>query len=276
MKVLISCDHPVSSENAATWIRLLNFPSATEIHLMHVNEIYIGGKVPDFNFDLPISRLSPVYTNILTITRTGNEYNHFQAELSNQSYDLVVLGVRGTGRFILHRRMGLTVSKLMKSISIPFLVVRNVPDKLKKTLMCTGGESTSEYNIKLGARLLSYCGADIGILHVMSQVALSSHSSSRDLLDTAQTAIQRKTREGIHLAYAVEQVRLMGVKGNIQPILRHGLVLDQVNREILEGHYDLLVIGSHHVSDRKKVLEYLLEDIAGKILSEVNCSVLVT
>jgi nucleotide-binding universal stress UspA family protein len=109
----------------------------------------------------------------------------------------------------------------------------------------------------------------------MSQLALEVGSQADDLIDNAQTAIRRKTREGLHLAWAVDQVQNAGVITPVIPVLRHGLVLDQVVAELRDGKYDLLVIGSHHVSGRSRTLNAFLEYVASDLVSETSCSVLI-
>jgi nucleotide-binding universal stress UspA family protein len=109
----------------------------------------------------------------------------------------------------------------------------------------------------------------------MSQLALSTSAQSDDLIDSAQTAIKKKTWEGLHLTWAVDQIQQAGVTAPITPILRHGLVLDQVMAELREGKYDVLIIGSHHISGRSRMLEVLLEDVTSDLVSEAACSVLV-
>lgn len=141
--------------------------------------------------------------------------------------------------------------------------------------MCTSGEAPAVETIQKGGFLVSFSKAQIGVLHVMSQLALKATSQADDLLDTALTAIQRKTPEGLHLDRAINHIQQAGVTAPVIPILRHGLVLDQVTAELREGKYDLLVIGSHHVSGRSRLLEAFLEDVASELISEAPCSVLI-
>ena len=123
--------------------------------------------------------------------------------------------------------------------------------------------------------LLQGAKTEIGLLHVMSQVALKPESAPEDLFDTAKTAINRKTREGKHLQDAIQQLRTAGVSSPIVPQLRHGLVVEQVLAELGQGHYDLLVVGAHHQPGQNRWLEILLDDVADRLLNHAPCSVLV-
>jgi nucleotide-binding universal stress UspA family protein len=87
--------------------------------------------------------------------------------------------------------------------------------------------------------------------------------------------MEKKTSEGVHLREAVAILENSGARKPVLPILRHGLVLEQVTAELREGKYHLLVIGSHHVAGRSKLLEAFLEDVASELASEAPCSVLI-
>ena len=196
-------------------------------------------------------------------------------ETQDGSYDLVVTGDTGTSWGFSHRRIGSTASKLIRLVDIPLLLVRRNPDILEKVLVCTSGEVPAVETIQKGGSLVSFSKARVSVLHVMSQLALKADLQMDDLLNNAQTALLKKTREGLHLEEAVRQLQKAGVRPPILPILRHGLVLEQVTAELREGRYNLLVIGSHHVSGRSRLLEAFLEDVAGELVSEAPCSVLI-
>ena len=129
--------------------------------------------------------------------------------------------------------------------------------------------------IKRAGRLIASVDAHVRLLHVMSQVFFGPQSQPDDLLDTAETAISRETREGKHLKLAMERLEKAGVKGPITPSLRHGLVVDQVLTEIRGENCDLLVVGAHHQPGQNRWLEILLDDIADQLLNQAPCSVLV-
>lgn len=275
MKILVCYDGSPASEMAVKWVPLFGFPAQSEITLLWVREPAFRKQGKGLSLDVPQSILSQHFISLKTRIEDGSAAAVILAEVGRQPYDLLVMGEKGGGRSIIHHRLGSTLSKVLKVVETPLLVTRTLPPELKRVLICTSGEPPAQQNIRQGARLLSFTKVDVSILHVMSQVALKILPEVPELLDTAQSAIQRGTREGIHLLQAVELVRQMGIKGQIQPILRHGLVLEQIKQELKVGQYDLLMIGSHHVPGQKQWLEIFLEDLASEILAEANCSVLV-
>ena len=66
-----------------------------------------------------------------------------------------------------------------------------------------------------------------------------------------------------------------GISNPVLPALRHGLVVDEVLSETVEGHYDLLVIGGHFQEGRIHWIEFLLDDVSGQLLKKSPCSVMI-
>ena len=83
------------------------------------------------------------------------------------------------------------------------------------------------------------------------------------------------TREGLHFQEAIRTMRSIGVTSEITPRLRHGLGVDEILAELVEGGYDLLVIGAHRRPGLTRWLEIMLDDVADQLLSHAPCSVLV-
>jgi nucleotide-binding universal stress UspA family protein len=122
-------------------------------------------------------------------------------------------------------------------------------------------------------------GAELTVMHVMSQMALSAEAPLDQLSDTAEQAIARDTREGRHLARAIEIASAAGAGAAIRPKLRFGLVLDEITAEAREGDYDLVVIGGHMAPDAStgtgSLRAYLLEDVAEATVLALERPVLV-
>ena len=275
MRVLICTDGSPAAEAAASFVSRLSFPPDTVISLLGVSETD-GDQVHLITSFERIERtLDGARPGIQRKTGYGNAAENIQKETEENSYDLVALGERGHQRGFAGWKIGSTVNKLARTLTIPFLVARNVPLRLSKILLCTGAEAPSLETVRVGGRLISTARAEIILLHVMSQVAMRLDSPPDDLLDTAQSAIQRGTREGQHLKQALQLLSQVSVIGAVTPCLRHGLVVDEVLAELEEGQYELLVIGGHYHHGRSHWEEFLLEDVAGQLIHRAPCSVLI-
>ena len=165
--------------------------------------------------------------------------------------------------------------KLVKKIHKPLLLVRNKFDTLRKILVCSSGESVAQLTLGTAGKLLAQTRSEILLLHVMSQIALKQPGLEADLLDNAESAMDRKTKEGKHFTTAIRTLRKNGFTGDIYPKLRHGLVVDEVLDELKTEECDLMVIGSHHQAGRSKFIEFLLEDVTKILITETKASVLV-
>jgi nucleotide-binding universal stress UspA family protein len=118
----------------------------------------------------------------------------------------------------------------------------------------------------------------------MSQLALSPQATLEQLYDTAEEAIAQQTREGRQLARQMEVARshaqqAAGREAAVRARLRHGLVVDEVKAEAVQGDYDLVIIGGHQApatfegADRMRT--YLLEDVADQVIMALQRPVMV-
>jgi nucleotide-binding universal stress UspA family protein len=275
MRVLICTDGSPAAEQAANMIAQLHFPGDTQITLLGVSETEGDQPALSASFGRMEKILAGPYPDLEHKIRRGAPVEQILSEVGEKKYDLATVGARGRHRGLERLRAGSTTHKLARSLRIPILVCRNVPDHLRRILICTAAEAPSTDMLRIGGQLIAASAAEVGLLHVMSQLALRLDSPPDDLLDTAQSAIARRTREGLHLEHATQLLRQAGVDGSIQPRLRHGLVVDEVLAELQEGGYDLIVIGGHYQHHGSRWLELLLEDVTGQLLSRAGCSVLI-
>ncbi len=275
MNILICTDGSKEAEQAAKFISLMNFEKSTNITILSVLETDGNQTQLQESIDRIVNALDRERYLITTKIRRGESVEQILLETKENSYDLVAIGASGHHRGFLLINIGSTSQKLARKLETSFLVVRKVPEKINKVLICTAAEEPSLETLNTAAQMLKRLDAELAVLHVMSQVALKPDSPIQDLLDTAETAISRGTREGKHLQTAMQILKEYGITSKINPILRHGLVVDEVLEEIKEGNYDLLVVGAHHQPGRSKWLEMLLDDVTDQLLRDATCSVMV-
>jgi nucleotide-binding universal stress UspA family protein len=275
MRVLIYVGNKNYAEFVAREFNSLKFPKTTHCVLLHVRRK--NAKQPKYPDALKAmaALLSEYFTSIESKDVDGDVEKQILSEINSDHYNLLVLGNLKKKKGLFKRHLSSTIKKIISEVNVPILLVRRYKDNIAKVLICTAGEKISADTLKFGGRLVSYSQAQVWVLHVMSQLVLDINSPAEDLLDSAQSAIQKQTREGVHLAWAVEQIQKAGVTSQVIPVLRHGLVLDQVVAELREGKYDLLVIGSHQVSGRSHLLDMFLEDVTSELVSETGSSVLI-
>jgi nucleotide-binding universal stress UspA family protein len=201
--------------------------------------------------------------------RYGHAAEQILDEAAEWQADLIVLGragQRGLTRFI----MGATANRILQYARCPVLLHKGSQVTLKKILVCTAGGEPGLRNVDAAGQVAEYVQAEVTVLHVMSQVALSDKAYLPDLAASAEEMIERQTREGQHLQAAIDQLTARSVRG--VPKVRHGFVVDEILAELQEGHYDLLIVGAHSAHG---LTRWLLDDITADLLEETNLPVLV-
>lgn len=211
-------------------------------------------------------------------TRVGRAAEEIIAEAESGAYDLLVMGSRGR-RGLARLLFGSVASRLARYARVPALIVKGQRPAIRRVLACTGGDVRGERVARWGGQIARWLNAEITMLHVMSQMALSPQAKLDELSETAEQAMTRGTREGQHLARELELLREQGVAASAHSKLRHGLVLEEIVAEANEGDYDLVLIGAHEAPELPAgwgwLGGYLVDDVADKIISAVNRPVLV-
>jgi nucleotide-binding universal stress UspA family protein len=263
MRVLVCCKDPGKLDDLLQVVRRLNLPDDTRVTLLTVIERGQAEPV------IPVTARAQLHWPLEHKTRRGSVVEEILAEAVEGDARLVVSGWR-TQRTTL----GSTMQRLFRSCPVDLLLVRPAARQLTRALVCTGGEAPSLVTLRSAAEWLNREDLEVGVLHVMSQVAVSDSSPHQDLIDTAETAMARDTREGSHLQQALAVFREAGYRGRLIPLLRHGLVVDEVLAELRHGGHELLVIGSRNPRGRRRWSDLLLEDVGAKLASGAHCSVL--
>jgi nucleotide-binding universal stress UspA family protein len=207
------------------------------------------------------------------------------AEIQAELPDLVVVGSRGL-RGWMRVAFGSRAGRLARYSPVPVLIVKGTPrPAIRRVLACTGGAAAGERVARWGGRLAGWTGAELAVLHVMSQLALTPRAPQRPLEESAEEAISERTREGEHLARELAVARAAAGAGPgaaplvVRPKLRHGLVVDEVVAETRALDYDLVVVGGHQAPDSSAGLDqvraHLLEDVADEIVGALERPVLV-
>lgn len=203
--------------------------------------------------------------------RKGHPAEEILKEAEAGSYDLVVLGARGR-RGITRFLMGSTAERIARHSELPVLIVRGWLPKIEKVLICTAAGEPGLAAVETGGKLASLVGAEVTVLHVMSQVP-ATYLSTRGLEDLegrADELMAHGSREGLHLRQALALLGDMGVEARAR--VRHGLVVDEIMDEACGQPYDMVVIGTHVAAGW---MRFLLEDVTRQLISCIDRAILV-
>jgi len=165
---------------------------------------------------------------------------------------------------------GSVVERVVRDAPCPVLVGRQTSHTLRRILVCTAGGEQGLRDVRFGAKVAASAGAEVTVLHVMSQVALRPDADVAALGATADELVARGTPEGRHLAAARDLLAAAGVPGALK--LRHGLVLDEIDAEVRQGGYDLVVVGASLARGFRRLL---LDDVTSEVMNALDTAVLV-
>ena len=275
MRILMCTDGSPLAENALNFAAPLTRAARAEVTLLGV----AASADAETRVRAAFDRARPLFsTPPEEKIRLGRAVEEILAEAQSGAYDLLVFGSRGR-RGLARLLYGSVASRLARYARAPVLIVKGQRPAIRRVLACTGGGAPGERVARWGGRVAHWMGAEVTILHVMSQLPLSTDANLADLRETAEQAIASGTREGQHLARELELMREQGVAEVVRPKLRHGLVLDEIIAEANEGDYDLVAIGAHQAPELPAgwgwLRDYVFDDVADQIISAVNRPVLV-
>ncbi len=264
MDILLCIDGSSTSLQSADLIAKLNFPLSSKIIALGVS----GGRSDLEKINLSMDILSNKFAGKYSITRkirSGIPSTEILAEAVETTYDLVAVGGGGGQLGLLQPKLGSTASQLARRLHTHFMVARNVPEKIKKILVCAGAEAGVSETMSLGGAWIANSKATIVVLHVVPEVKATNNTPPG----------QDKTSTDLVLGSASRELRQAGIKNEIIPHQRHGLVVEEALLELAEGEYDLLVIGAHYQPGHDLWKGTLWDDVTDQLLNRSNCSVLI-
>jgi nucleotide-binding universal stress UspA family protein len=180
--------------------------------------------------------------------------------------DLVVVGRLGSADRL---TSGLIAHLLVKRTPASVLVARGKGQAVRKVLVCTEGARHGLVNFERAVEIARAFDADLRVLHVRSQMALTQQRQP-DLEEETRTFLAGPSPEAAHLRELEARIASEGLRGGVE--VRHGLVVDEILDALHEGGHDLLVLGAHEVKGEGGLL---YEDLAGNILRSSHVSTLV-
>ena len=199
------------------------------------------------------------------VSKSGAPVPEILGHEEKTDYDLVVIGAG-----LPSSGMPAKTYELARQIGPPVLLVVGERTGLKKMLICTGGRGYIENVIQQAAEIARATGATITLLHVLAQPPLMYADLIAREEDVA-AMLSSDSELGRNLRQQKELIE--GLGATVEVLLRHGIVADEVIREVRRGDYDLIVVGSS--IDRGPLYRYMLGDVTQEIVNRAPCPVLV-
>jgi nucleotide-binding universal stress UspA family protein len=270
MRWLISTDGTPRAHAAAKFAASLIKPGDEVVLLGVLNRTRAG----EHELLKSVDALSEIlnYTVTRKIIREGSIISAIEDVAGREPFNIALYASRGR-RGISKLLLGSVAARLAHEMPCSVLIVRKPPETLKKILISTTLSEGHDLPIEKGIMLAKIAGAEVTVLHVMSQIALDDGFYVGQLRLTAEEAITQQTREGMGFKRILESADRQGV--NAQVRIRYGLVEDEIVKEVVDGNYDLLVLGAHTTPEERRWEELLLEDVTNTVLLDTRCPVLI-
>ena len=268
MKILICSD---SSEQAESAVRLgaaIAGGCQAEVTLLGIIELPAESKTVTDSLARGLAILQDKKVRTESITRTGKAIEEIIKRTQEAVYDLVVVGAvrkQSRGAFWMSSKS----YKIIKEVTPPVMVVAGKSSSLKHILICSGGKRYIENAVRFTGEIARGVGSQVSILHVLPETpAIYAHLPR--MMDDLDELLRSKSELGTNLREANETLEALQVGAEVR--LRRGAVLEQILREVHEGDYDLVVVGS---TIAHGLTSYALGDVTREVVNRTSKAVLV-
>jgi nucleotide-binding universal stress UspA family protein len=269
MKILLCSDGTASSDNAARVAAVMIGKCKAAITLFGIAEQPQDEQPLRAALEKEAEVLRAAGLNVTLVVRAGDPIRQIVDLTGAEKFDLTIIGTRGQGPSGLYLRSRRTY-EAVKAVHSPVLVVIGDCEELKRFLVCTGGKRFIDDAVGLTGKLAACAGASVTLLHVMAEPP-ALYADLVELEEDVDQLIVSGSELGENLCLEKETLEKLGVPTEIR--VRHGLVLEQIFKELREGDHDLIVTGSSQATGPFR--HYIMGDLTRGILNRANCPVLV-
>lgn len=206
-----------------------------------------------------------------SLLRVGPPASVIIQECSVAAADLIIMGTRPWHNR-LRELLGSTSQAVLTRAQCPVIIARGDAPAPSSMLVCDSGAVTPRMVERLIHTLpfLFHPQMRITVLHVMSQMGAGPGVKGWELSADAEALVEAKTPEGELLLSDAQMLVETGVKPTVK--IRHGLVVEEIMSEAMEGEFDLVAIGAHQHGGWQ---ELLLDDLQKQIIACLDRPVLV-
>src|SRR5579859_6127813 len=269
MKILFCSDGSNQAENAMRFGALIAAACQAETSILGISERASQQDTVLQGLRKAQEILKEHNLNAELIIKAGRPVREIIKRTQETKYDLVVIGAVRKG-FRGPLWMSARVNKVIESVEPPVLVVIGVRSALHRILLCTGGTDQADATVQFTGEIARSVNASVNLLHVLAEPPAVYANLVRSEDDTNKV-LEANTRLGRSLRHQKKLLEKMSVPSEIR--LKHGLVMDELLKELQRTEYDLVVTGSSPSKDRLRM--YIMGNVTREILNRADLPVLV-
>lgn len=204
--------------------------------------------------DEEVHPLEAVFTEaVKTFTQAGVEY---QLEVQQgHAEEVIPRRVEGRNALVVVGPLGRPPLKrlvsrrsfhhFMEQVAAPILYVPATRLPLKKVLISLGGLGYAETVEMLALNLAAVSGAQVVLMTVVPPIDLD-YPAAREIRQNWEHLVDTDTPAGRALRRGLDKARETGVEASAK--VRRGNVVEEIMKELREGNYDLICMGSPYSS----------------------------
>ncbi len=203
------------------------------------------------------------------VTRHGDPVDEILEQVKNFAADLVIIGAeqkRAEGHF----RLSAKAYSIVSMLPVPVLLVRRVRLQLKRFLICSGGGSYIENAVRFTAELARSLGSTVTLLNVVAEPPAMHAGLVRREEDTDRL-LRSGSALGRNLLKEKKMLEEAGVSVEVR--VRHGIVIDQILKEMEQGDHDLVIVGSF--PEQHRMRQYVIGNLTREIVNRCERPILV-
>jgi len=271
VKLLIAIPSLTQAEKIIRFAEQIAAHAEKPIHLLLVMDDKQNYLISLAEEVIKLAREIMVNQEIITRLKIGETEKEIIQAAKEGDFDLLILGELPT-RYLSKMVHGVRTNKVAKAVICPLIVVKGKTRLIRRILLCDSGAGKSSLLSRYTAQLAKTLDGEeeIIVLHVMSQICAGPGVPDRDLLASVDELIEFHAPEGEILSQDMRFLAQPGIRP--VPLVRHGLVVDEILDEARKGDYDLIVIGAHQAKDWHR---FLLEDFTRQILIHADRPVMI-
>jgi nucleotide-binding universal stress UspA family protein len=269
MKILLCSDGTPSSDKATRLTSVLAPRCQAGVTLLGVAEKPTDEQALQLALEKEAQVLRAASLGVQMIVRAGDPIRQVVNLSAANKFDLTIIGARGQGPSGLHLRSNKTY-EFIKAVHSPVLVALGEREELRRFLVCTGGKKFIDEAVRLAGEIAACAGASVTLLHVMAEPP-AIYADLVRLEEDVDQLIESGSELGETLRAQKKALEERGASVELR--IRHGIVLEQIFKELREGNHDLIVTGSSQSIGPFR--HYIMGDITRGILNRADCPVLV-
>jgi nucleotide-binding universal stress UspA family protein len=199
----------------------------------------------------------------------GQALDEILKESHESEYDILVVGAHDEVGF-LDKFVSTLTHKLANKAKMSVLVVRESGPDINRILISISGQKMNRTVVEMGASVAKAADAMVTLLYVTAPVP-SMYTGLNGIEETLEELLKTDTPIAQHLRWSAQYLADQGVDSELE--IRHGIVADEIMREAMQGHYDLVVIGARSLKGPLKRL--MVDQVTPHVVDRSPCSVLV-